>query len=167
MNAIEVLFDTANRPLVAMENLAKKLTPEMLNRHLGGHDNSVAWLLWHTGREIDVQLAALTNTEQVWTAQSFNDRFALGPQGDGIGYGHSPEEARSIVVDDATLLVEYVSATLQALSSYIHSLSETDLSEVIDERWDPPVTRGVRLVSIIDDAVIHVGQAAYIAGAPA
>ncbi|HNV11243.1 MAG TPA: DUF664 domain-containing protein [Propionibacteriaceae bacterium] len=35
---------------------------------------------------------------------------------------------------------------------------------VIDTRWDPPVTRGVRLVSVIDDAVAHVGQAAYARG---
>jgi hypothetical protein len=43
-------------------------------------------------------------------------------------------------------------------------LTEADLDQVIDENWDPPVTRGVRLVSIIDDAAQHVGQAAYVAG---
>ena len=55
-------------------------------------------------------------------------------------------------------------ATLEALNDYVAELSETDLSEVIDHNWNPDVTRGVRLVSIIDDAAQHVGQAAYAAG---
>ena len=35
---------------------------------------------------------------------------------------------------------------------------------VVDERWDPPVTLGVRLVSVISDDLQHVGQAAYLRG---
>ena len=38
------------------------------------------------------------------------------------------------------------------------------LAEVIDENWDPPVTLGVRLVSVIDDDTQHIGQAAYVRG---
>ncbi|MDU4504545.1 MAG: hypothetical protein E7J02_16470, partial [Staphylococcus warneri] len=55
-------------------------------------------------------------------------------------------------------------ATGEALADYAHRLSEADLSEIIDLSWTPPVTRGVRLVSLIDDAAQHVGQAAYAAG---
>jgi len=32
---------------------------------------------------------------------------------------------------------------------------------VIDDSWTPAVTRQARLVSIIDDAVMHSGQAVY------
>ena len=39
-----------------------------------------------------------------------------------------------------------------------------DLDRVVDQRWDPPVTLGVRLVSIADDCLQHVGQAAYVRG---
>jgi hypothetical protein len=35
---------------------------------------------------------------------------------------------------------------------------------VVDETWDPPVTLGVRLVSVYDDDTQHVGQAAYVRG---
>jgi Protein of unknown function (DUF664) len=38
------------------------------------------------------------------------------------------------------------------------------LSRVVDVHWDPPVTASVRLVSIIDDAAQHLGQAAYVRG---
>jgi hypothetical protein len=34
----------------------------------------------------------------------------------------------------------------------------------VDDYWDPPVTLGVRLVSIISDDLQHAGQAAFIRG---
>jgi uncharacterized protein DUF664 len=43
-------------------------------------------------------------------------------------------------------------------------LTDPDLSRIVDERWDPPVTLGVRLVSVISDCLQHAGQAAFIRG---
>ena len=43
-------------------------------------------------------------------------------------------------------------------------LTDADLDRVVDERWDPPVTLGVRLVSIVNDDVTHTGQASFIRG---
>ena len=45
--------------------------------------------------------------------------------------------------------------------SYLRGLEPSELDEVIDENWTPPVTRGMRLVSIIDDAAMHSGQVIY------
>lgn len=166
VNAIDILLDAASRPLDALRALARLVTEVNLNAHPGGHPNSPAWLLWHTGREIDVQLAHLTGLDEVWTRDGFQDRFALGELGDGIGYGHSPEEARAVVVLDPQLPLDYVTSTIDALTDYIRTLDESDLGVVVDRRWNPPVTRGVRLVSIIDDAAQHLAQAAYVCGMP-
>lgn len=162
MNSTEILTDLAQRPVDAAKRLPT-LTAEQLNAHPGDHPNSIAWLLWHSGREVDVQLSDLTGDNQVW--EKFRDRFALGDVGDSVGLGHTDEQAASVKVEDQQLLVEYLEATLSALGRYVGELSETDLGDVIDENWTPPVTRGVRLTSIIDDAAVHVGQAAYAAGA--
>ena len=43
-------------------------------------------------------------------------------------------------------------------------LGPDDLGRVVDRQWDPPVTMGVRLVSVADDSLQHVGQAAYLRG---
>jgi len=43
-------------------------------------------------------------------------------------------------------------------------LRDADLDRIVDERWDPPVTLGVRLVSVLDDDVQHAGQAGYVRG---
>jgi len=34
----------------------------------------------------------------------------------------------------------------------------------VDDSWDPPVTLGVRLVSVINDNDQHAGQAAFVHG---
>ena len=46
----------------------------------------------------------------------------------------------------------------------LEGLRETDLDRIVDKRWDPPVTLGVRLISIADDCLQHAGQAAYLRG---
>ena len=48
-----------------------------------------------------------------------------------------------------------------------NNIDDAALSDVVDEDWDPPVTRGARIVSILDDAAVHVGQAAYVLGTDA
>ena len=164
MDARDVLSEAASRPATEAKALVNTLPEGALNAHAGGHTNSIAWLLWHAGRQMDAQLAQLNGEPQVWHGQRFDSRFNLGELGDTEGYGHTAEQARAVVVEDAALLVEYLGAATAALSKYIAGLSEADLDDVIDTSWTPHVTRGVRLVSMIDDAAQHVGQAAYAAG---
>lgn len=165
MDAIEVFRDFAGRPAGAVDQLPE-LTDEQLNAHPAGHPNSVAWLLWHTGREIDVQLSTLTDRPQVWEEAGFRERLNLGEVGDSFGYGHDAEQAAAIRTGDQRTLQDYVKQCLDALLSYAESLEPAQWDEVIDHNWDPPVTRGVRLISIVDDATQHLAQAAYVAGMP-
>ena len=164
MDARDILREAASRPATEAKALIDTLPTGALNAHAGGHTNSIAWLLWHAGRQMDVQLSQLNGEPQVWHSQVFDARFNLGELGDTVGYGHTAEQARAVVVEDAALLVEYLGATTAALSEYIAGLSEADLDDAIDTSWTPHVTRGVRLVSMIDDAAQHAGQAAYAAG---
>jgi hypothetical protein len=48
--------------------------------------------------------------------------------------------------------------------AFLQGLSDDDLDRVVDESWDPPVTLGVRLLSVIGDCLQHSGQAAYVLG---
>ena len=168
MDAPDLLEDLAQRPLDALGYVRNRLDPSRLNAHPGGHANSPAWLLWHAAREIDVQVAQLSGQTQVWTAQGFDQRFGLDLDPEDIGYGHSTEQARAVTVtEDAAglqLLEEHLAAAVSHAQAYVTGLSEEDLDEVIDHSWDPPVTRGVRLISVFDDAAQHVGQVAYVMG---
>ena len=115
MDARDVLHEAASRPATEAKALVNTLPEGALNAHAGGHTNSIAWLLWHAGRQMDVQLAQLTGGAQVWHTQGFDSRFNLGKLGDTVGYGHTAEQARAVVVEDAALLVEYLGATTAAL----------------------------------------------------
>lgn len=163
MNPIDVLLDLATRPLEAARELRPLLTSELMNAH-PHHDNSIAWLLWHTAREIDVQISDLSGRPPVWTDQGFDSRFGFDAGPDEMGYGHSETRAREIVEGDADLLLEHLEAVVEAQRAYIGELGPEALGEVIDDAWDPPVTRGARLVSVSADAIAHLGQASYVAG---
>lgn len=163
MQTIDVIREFASRPVLAVRGFPA-LTTEQLNARPGDHPNSIAWLLWHSARQVDTQLAALTAAEQVWTREGFRERFALGPAGDHDGIYHTAEEAQAIVVENFELLGDYLEATLDAIVDYWAGLSTEDLEVVIDV-WDgEDITRGVRLISLIDDTQQHVGTANHIAG---
>ncbi|WFP15570.1 mycothiol transferase [Citricoccus muralis] len=173
MDAITVLSDLAARPLQAMDYFWDELEPARINDHPGGHPNSIAWLLWHSARETDAQIAPLSDTSEVWTAQGFAQRFDFDGQDLGaldMGYGQNPAAAEAITVpatqEGKSLLREYLEAVYQHLGKWIQTLDASELDRVVDHHYDPPATLGVRVISVIDDAVQHVGQAAYIAGMP-
>lgn len=123
--------------------------------------DSLTWLAWHTAREIDLQVSALAGTEPLWTGAGFSARFAL-PLPDGTeDWRHAPEQAALVRVNDLALLTDYLDAACALAHEYLDGLEAAALDEVVDRSWDPPVTRAARLVSIIDDAAQHSGQAVY------
>jgi len=69
-----------------------------------------------------------------------------------------------VVVADAPLLLGYFEEVHERTLAFVRSLVEDDLHRVVDTNWNPPVTMGVRLVSVITDDLQHVGQAAYVRG---
>lgn len=128
-----------------------------------GGGNSVAWLVWHLTRVQDDHVADAFGGEQVWVAEGWAERFGLPlPVGD-TGYGHGPEEVAAVVAP-VELLVGYHDAVHDVTVRHLRGLRDGDLDRVVDRRWDPPVTLGVRLVSVIADDLQHAGQAAYVRG---
>jgi hypothetical protein len=65
---------------------------------------------------------------------------------------------------DAELLVGYLEAVTLRTRAYLEDLDAASYDDVVDDAWDPPVTAGARLVSILNDCVQHIGQAAYVRG---
>jgi len=136
------------------DQLAHRPTPEA---------NSIAWLVWHAARVQDAQIADVAGTEQVWHRDGWVDRFGLDLDRDDHGYGHTSAQVGKVRAS-GELLAAYLTATHEATKAYLATLSESDLDRIVDDRWDPPVSLGVRLVSIADNDAQHVGQAAYLRG---
>ncbi|MCE3245358.1 MAG: hypothetical protein K0S72_1486 [Arthrobacter sp.] len=111
----------------------------------------------------DVQVSAPAGLEEAWTSHGFEGRFDLPlPQGD-TGYGHTSQQV-DLVRAPRELLLDYHDAVHRQTVKFLDGLSDEDLERVIDTRWNPPVTLGVRLVSTLADCLQHVGQAAYVRG---
>jgi hypothetical protein len=125
--------------------------------------NTIAWLVWHTSRVQDDHLAAAFGREQVWPSEGWEPRFALSCEPAATGYGMGTEEVGRVIAS-GELLLGYHMAVSSRTASLIAGLADSDLERIVDRRWDPPVTLGVRLVSVIDDGLQHVGQAAYVRG---
>ncbi len=126
--------------------------------------NHVAWLLWHLTRQQDSQVAALGEHEQAWDAGSFADRFDLPYDDAAHGYGMSTEDVGAFPATDPALFVDYQHATFAATKDFVSRVTADDLERVIDHDWDPPVTVASRIVSVMDDAAKHLGQAEYLRG---
>ena len=80
------------------------------------------------------------------------------------GYGHTPEEVAGVRPPDGAVLLDYLAAVHDRTVGFLRDLTPDDLDRIVDRRWDPPVTLGVRLVSVADDCLQHAGQAAYVRG---
>jgi hypothetical protein len=126
--------------------------------------NSVGWLIWHLSRVTDDHLAGAAGTGQVWTGDGWAERFGLDLDPGDTGYGHGPGQVAVVTVKSAELLTAYHDAVVQRALDYVGGLGEADLDAVVDRNWNPPVTLGVRLVSVISDDLQHAGQAAYLRG---
>lgn len=161
--AKELLRDSFTRIVEHVDELTDGLSDELSSWQPVAGANSIAWLIWHSARQQDVQLADIAGTEQVWTRDGWKERFALDLPGNDMGYGHTPDEVAEVRAP-ADLLAGYSHAVHKASLEYVASIDEGELARVVDDNWDPPVTAGARLVSIIDDCAQHLGQAKYIKG---
>ncbi|OBH08586.1 MULTISPECIES: mycothiol transferase [unclassified Mycobacterium] len=159
----ELLRDAFTRLIEHVDELADGLTDEVSDYRPTPNANSIAWLIWHSARVQDIQLAHVAGVEQVWIRDGWVDRFGLDLPRNDTGYGHGPDEVAKVKAP-AELLRGYYHAVHKLTLEYIASVTADELARVVDTNWDPPVTAGARLVSIIDDCAQHLGQAAYVRG---
>jgi hypothetical protein len=163
MRTADLLADAFGRVHYEVHSCVDGLAPDDLAYRPDGAANSIAWLVWHLTRIQDDHVANVAGSDQVWTAGGWSDRFGLPLDVADTGWGHGPDQVAAVRAD-AELLRGSYDATDEATLRYVRTLSSADLDRVVDTNWDPPVTLGVRLVSVIGDDLQHVGQAAYVKG---
>ena len=166
MDARDLLEDHFTRIRELYVDTADGLSAEQAHWRPGGTGNSIAWLLWHLARVQDDHVAGLSEEPQAWE-DGWAHRFDLPFDVHDIGYGHSSEEVDQVRIADFGLLTDYHEAVHRLTLEYLARADRNELDRVVDRRWDPPVTVGVRLVSIVGDCLQHLGQAAYVKGLPA
>ena len=164
MLSTELLTDALERIREEVHATTSGLSERELTARIAPGANSIAWLVWHLTRVQDDHVAELAGSEQVWTHQGWWGKFGLPFPETATGYGHTSADVGAVIVTDPQLLTGYHDAVHRATVDYVAGLGEADFERVVDERWDPPVTLAVRLISVISDDLQHVGQAAFIRG---
>lgn len=167
MQAREILVEGFSRIGPAAHAVLDGLSDEQLTFAPTPQANTIAWLIWHLTRVQDDHVSDLPlaghSREQIWHSGGWAGRFALPFDDSATGYGQSVDEVHQ-VRPTVKLLADYYDATYAATQEFLGAITDSDLDIVVDTNWDPPVTMGVRLVSVIDDSLQHLGQAAYLRG---
>lgn len=164
MNTADMLAEAFDRIGEAVHAAAEGLPADDLNARLDEGANSISWLLWHLTRVQDDHIADAAGTEQIWVTGGWADRFALPFDDGATGYGHAPEDVAAVRVDSADLLLGYHDAVQEHTVRFVRGLGGHALDRIVDAAWSPPVTLGVRLISVIAEDLQHAGQAAFVRG---
>ena len=163
MDGADLLIDGFGRVSQTAHRVLTGAAPDVLTFRVDPDANTISWLVWHLTRVQDDHLADAFDGEQLWTSRGWADRLGLPFEPSATGYGQRSDEVARVQAP-ADLLQGYLDAVHAQTVSYLRSIGDPDLDRVVDERWDPPVTLGVRLVSVISDGLQHAGQAAYVRG---
>jgi hypothetical protein len=164
MDVSGLLLELYGRIPPLAQHAVQGLDVDQLTRPPATGANPIAWLVWHAARVQDDHIAELLDVEQIWETGDWASRFGLTPDPGNTGYGHRPDDVAAVRPERPEVLLEYLAEVDQRTTTMLEGVTPDDLDRIVDRRWDPPVTLGVRLVSVADDCAQHAGQAAYVRG---
>ena len=164
MTSAELLQDAFDRIRGVVHQAVDGLVHDDLAWRPDPEANSIAWLVWHLTRIQDDHVAGVAGREQVYVADGWAERFGLPFDDTEIGYGQDAAAVAAVRVESGELLTGYYDAVHQQTVDYVRTITDPDLDRIVDRSWDPPVTLGVRLISVISDDLQHAGQAGYLRG---
>lgn len=164
MNSNALLLEAFGRLEPLVRSACDGLSGSQLEFRPDSEANSIGWLIWHLTRVQDDHVADLAQTRQIWFEQGWHERFGLDLDAQDTGYGYSPDQVGQVRGLTPDLLLGYFADTAGHTELVLRTLDDSALDRIVDTSWDPPVTAGVRLVSVLGDCLEHVGQAAYVRG---
>jgi hypothetical protein len=164
MESRELLLTAFDNVEDAVRGAVEGIDPELLTARIDPGANTIAWLVWHLTRIQDDHVAEVAGRPQCYTEAGWADRLALPFDAAATGYGFSPDDVAATRVTDPQLLVGYHADVHRRTAEFLRTVTAEDLDRIVDRRWNPPVTLGVRLVSVITDDLQHAGQAGYLRG---
>ncbi len=162
MSAADLLVDGFGRVREIVHHVLDGLTEADLQYRVDPAANSICWQIWHLTRVQDDHVAAAGALSQVWLS-GWEQRFGLPLDPLDTGYGHSSDQVAAVCAS-GSLLAGYHDATYEQTIAFVRTLTDDDMSTIVDRNWRPPVTMAVRLVSVLADDLEHAGQAAFIRG---
>jgi hypothetical protein len=163
--ARDLLLDGFGRIRDGVPEVVDGLTVDELLWRPDPDANHIAWLVWHLARQQDDQVSQLAGaSSSVWIGDGWVERFGLPYAPDAHGWSMTSAEVGRFTVADPDLFGGYHGAVHERTVAVLDELDGAAYGQVIDRSWDPPVTVGVRIISVLEDAAKHLGQAEYVRG---
>ena len=164
MTPTALLVDAFGRIRELVHAVLDGLSEDDLAYRADADANTIGWLVWHRTRIQDDHVAEVAGVGQAWTEAGWAERFGLPLDPEDTGYGHGSDDVAVVRVPSGDLLAGYHDDVHARTVAYLEQVTPQDLERIVDERWDPPVTLAVRLVSVVSDDLQHVGQASFVRG---
>ena len=131
----------------------------------GPGTNTIAWLVWHSARVQDHHVERAARRRAGLAGRRLGRALrARARSAEHRATATPPTTSRACDPTIPTCSSSTSTPSRRARVEWLRGLAADDLDRIVDRRWDPPVTLGVRLVSVADDSLQHLGQAAYVRG---
>ena len=165
MEAKDIVIDALGRIRSILHRTLAGLSLDEVNRQRSHDSNSIAWLTWHLTRVQDNGISRLFGQEQAWMSQGWHAQFAMAPDPDNEGQGHTPEQVAAFRAPSLQTMLDYHDSVATRSHNFVAGLAPADFNRELNEpQYQLPPTVGVRLVSILSDNLQHAGQVAYLRG---
>jgi hypothetical protein len=164
MECRDLVIDGLGRVEESLRMALDGLSAEQLGWRPSEQANSIGWLAWHLTRVQDDHVSEIAGRPQAWIEDGWYARFGKPADPGDTGFGYTAEQVAALRIDGAGVLLEYHASVHRQSLEYLTQASCADMDRIIDTRFDPPVTVGVRLISVVDDCAQHTGQMAYVRG---
>ena len=161
MIATDILIDGFTR----VHDSLHRMLPDLSEAELAQEPHpSMGWLAWRLTRVMDNTASRLAGKDQLWIADGWAGRFGMTPLPYDFGRSaaHTREQVRAFHAS-ANLLLAYHDTVYERMKAYITSLTDEALTRQLDEpQYQPLPTVAVRLISVLENAMINQGQIGYL-----
>jgi hypothetical protein len=112
----------------------------------------------------DDHVANIAGRDQIWVTSDWAAAIGMDADPALLGQGDSPDQVASLRPEDPFALIGYHDDVMDASVKYLGGANARELDRIIDHSYTPPVSVGVRLVSVLNDNLQHAGQARFLRG---
>ena len=160
MWALERNWDMVGAALEGMDD-------ETMTSQPAEHCNSIAWILWHMNRVVDIFInTRLQSKPELWVRDGWRLKYSTNEKGRGL-MGLSPEDLVQWVAPSREVQTGYFEAVTSSAREYITSLTSEDLVRRVTfppEAQTQDHSVATALGQLVWDNVAHGGQIAYLRG---
>lgn len=167
MAATEVIKTALERNWGMVDRALEGLDDATLARQVTDQCNSIAWLMYHMNRVVDIFVnTRLRSNNQLWIQDGWNQKFGMSDDsGEGSGSGWTAGQVAAWVPPSRDVLLGYYEAAKTSAREYLSSLTDADLdASVPGTPGSEPRPVHDMLGVLVFDNVVHGGQIAFLRG---